>query len=131
MTVLHSPILQASSNGKYIGTKKTGGMFANCDSCSEPNAKYYFYLINRPILVLKCEQGFVGYKSAAASNVLECNKATYETIVVERAENGVVYFKGSTGDSKNIFSCTGAACTSENHFARHPNHNYTDFKQSG
>ena len=69
-------------------------MFANCDSCSEPNAKYYFYLINRPILVLKCEQGFVGYKSAA-SNVLECNKATYETIVVERAENGVVYFKGS------------------------------------
>ena len=69
-------------------------MHLNCFSV-EDKAKYYFYLINRPILVLKCEQGFVGYKSGT-SGVLECNKATYETIVVERAENGVVYFKGET-----------------------------------
>ena len=44
--------------------------------------------------MLKCEQGFVGYKSAG-SNKLECNKATYETIQVERSEKGVVFFKGS------------------------------------
>lgn len=87
---------QASTNGKFIGTKKSGHLFANCETCAEDNAKYYFYLINRPILVLKCEQGFVGYKSTS-SNVLECNKASYETIVVERAENGVVYFKGQNG----------------------------------
>jgi fascin 1/2 len=43
--------------------------------------------------VLKCEQGFVGYKSASSSK-LECNKATYETIQVERGEKGVVFFKG-------------------------------------
>ena len=84
---------QSSTNGKFIGTKKSGHLYANCESCAEDNAKYYFYLINRPILVLKCEQGFVGYKSTS-STVLECNKASYETIVVERAENGVVYFKG-------------------------------------
>lgn len=84
-------------NGKLVGTKKSGHLFANCEpSQIEDNAKYYFYLINRPILVLKCEQGFVGYKSGT-SGVLECNKATYETIVVERAENGVVYFKGQNG----------------------------------
>jgi fascin 1/2 len=43
--------------------------------------------------VLKCEQGFVGYKSTS-SYKLECNKATYETIQVERSEKGVVFFKG-------------------------------------
>ena len=45
------------------------------------------------MLVLKCEQGFVGYKTAGATK-LECNKATYETIQVERADKGQVYFKG-------------------------------------
>jgi hypothetical protein len=45
------------------------------------------------VLVLKCDQGFVGYKSAG-SNRLECNKAIYETIIVERADKGVVHLKG-------------------------------------
>lgn len=84
-----------ANNGKYIGCKKSGHLFANCDNIEE-NAKYYFYLINRPVLVLKCEQGFVGYKSAG-SNRLECNKATYETIIVERADKGVVHLKGQNG----------------------------------
>lgn len=48
---------------------------------------------HRPILVLKCEQGFVGYKAGSAIR-LECNRATYETIQVERGDKGVVYFKG-------------------------------------
>ncbi len=82
-----------ANNGKFVGTKKSGHLFANCESLDEPNAKYYFYLINRPVLVLKCDQGFVGYKSTG-SNRLECNKATYETIVVERTEKGMVYLKG-------------------------------------
>lgn len=47
----------------------------------------------RPILVLKCEQGYVGYKSNGLFR-LECNKASYETIGVERKESGVVHFKG-------------------------------------
>ena len=55
--------------------------------------RYFFYLVNRPVLVLKCDQGFVGYKAAGATK-LECNKATYETIQVERADKGQVYFKG-------------------------------------
>merc|ERR1711955_115235 len=48
-----------ASNGKYIVNKKTGHLFANCDAI-EDNTRYFFYLINRPILVLKGEQGFVG-----------------------------------------------------------------------
>lgn len=84
-----------ANNGKFISTKRSGHLYANCDTV-EDNAKYFFYLINRPILVLKCEQGFVGYKSATSPK-LECNKATYETIQVERSEKGVVFFKGQNG----------------------------------
>lgn len=55
-------------------------------------------------MVLKCEQGFVGYK--AGSNLqLECNKASYETIQVERSDRGVVFFKGKLSfiiDSSSI-----------------------------
>lgn len=54
---------------------------------------YPCFVCCRPILVLKCEQGFVGYKSPQSPK-LECNKASYETIQVERSEKGVVYFKG-------------------------------------
>ncbi|XP_054282415.1 protein singed isoform X2 [Macrosteles quadrilineatus] len=80
-----------ANNGKLIATKRSGHLYANSDSVDD-TSKYYFYLVNRPILVLKCEQGFVGYK--AGSNIrLECNRATYETIQVERGEKGVVYFK--------------------------------------
>ena len=52
----------------------------------------------RPILVLKCEQGFVGYKSGTVR--LECNKATYETIQVERGDLGLVHFKGKQRKNK-------------------------------
>lgn len=84
-----------ANNGKYVATKKSGHLFANCDAVEE-KSKYHFYLINRPILVLKCDQGFVGYK-AAGSTKLECNKATYETIQVERAEGGQMHFRGQNG----------------------------------
>ena len=83
-----------ANNGKFVGTKKSGHLFANCDNSTDPNASYFFYLINRPVLVLKCDQGFVGYKSSS-SNKLECNKANYEMIVVERTDRGMVYLKGT------------------------------------
>lgn len=82
-----------ANNGKYLATKRSGHLYANADSVNDDAAKYYFYLMNRPVLVLRCEQGFVGPKSAASPK-LECNKAGYETIRVERCERGVVRFKG-------------------------------------
>merc|ERR1712088_619573 len=35
-----------ANNDKFIGTKKSGHLYANCESL-EANTKYYFYLINR------------------------------------------------------------------------------------
>jgi fascin 1/2 len=57
--------------------------------------------------VLKCEQGFVGYKSTS-SYKLECNKATYETIQVERSEKGVVFFKGQYSNCSYAGSIVGS-----------------------
>lgn len=85
-----------ANNGKFLATKRSGHLYANADSLNGNDsdaAKYHFYLMNRPVLVLRCEQGFVGPKSAASPK-LECNKAVYETIRVERCERGVVRFKG-------------------------------------
>jgi len=82
-----------ANNGKYLGTKKSGHLYANCEG-KEDNTKFCFYL-HRPILVLKCEQGFVGYKSGTVR--LECNKASYETIQVEKGDMGLVFFKGQNG----------------------------------
>ena len=58
--------------------------------------------IFRPILVLKCDQGFVGYKSSASTK-LECNKTNYETVHVERGDRGQVFFKGeAAGRQRNV-----------------------------
>ncbi len=35
-----------ANNGKYIGAKRSGHLYANCDA-SDENAKFFFYLINR------------------------------------------------------------------------------------
>lgn len=85
-----------ANNGKFLATKRSGHLYANAESVNgldSDASKYYFYLMNRPVLVLRCEQGFVGPKSSASSK-LECNKAIYETIRVERCDRGIVKFKG-------------------------------------
>lgn len=89
-----------ANNGRYVITKRSGHLYATSDTIDE-TCKYYFYLVNRPILVIKCEQGFVGFKSPSNPK-LECNKATYETIQVERGEKGVVYFKSKFETGINV-----------------------------
>ena len=86
--------------------KKSGHLYANAETTDDNNARFYFELANRPVLVLKCEQGFVGSKSGPGAPVggLECNKATYDTILVERGEKGIVYFQGAPDFINNIFS---------------------------
>jgi len=93
-------VAMKADNGKYVGTKKSGNLFANVETVDE-SCKYYFNLINRPVLVLKGEQGFVGYR-AAGNLKLQCNKATYAAEQVEKAEDGQVYLKGHNGDYWNV-----------------------------
>lgn len=89
-----------ANNGKYVAAKKSGHLFANSDKVDETE-RFFFYLINRPTLVLKCEQGYVGYKSTSAPK-LECNKASYETIHVEKDEKGICFFRGTNNKYWNV-----------------------------
>lgn len=109
-----------AKNGKLIGIKKSGHLFANCEEIEE-KTKFYFYLINRPILVLKCDQGFVGYKSAG-STTLASNKASYEIIRIEKPPetedgrpqvgHGLVYLKGNNQKYWHV-SNDGISCDAD------------------
>merc|ERR1712184_43529 len=99
-----------ADNGKFVGAKKSGHLFANVDVL-EDNSRFFFYLTNRPILILKCEQGYVGFRMATSVK-LDCNKASYATFQVERADGGLVHFKGQNGKYWQV-SDGGIACDSE------------------
>ena len=89
-----------ANNGSKVGIKKTGPLFANCAKV-EKRTKYFFYLVNRwviiiiiviiilivqvyfsrTVLVLSCQQGFLGYFSSNLTK-LTCNKPTYDSFQV-------------------------------------------------
>ncbi|XP_077979827.1 fascin-like [Glandiceps talaboti] len=81
-----------ASNGKYVTAKPSGHLFAISDSVTDKE-KFKFQLINRPLLVLRGEHGFVGVKPAATTNKLECNCNKYGLIHVIY-EDGAYKFKG-------------------------------------
>jgi len=103
-------VAMKADSGKFVGAKKSGHLFANVDLL-EDNSRFFFYLTNRPIMILKCEQGYVGYRMATSLK-LDCNKASYATFQVERAEGGLVHFKGQNGKYWQVVE-GGIACDSE------------------
>ena len=68
------------SNGKYVSVTSNGKMAAN-SATVEDNCKFVFEFINRPILVLRGEFGFVGVKGT--SGLLECNRSMYDVFGVD------------------------------------------------
>jgi fascin 1/2 len=40
-----------ANNGKFVGTKKSGHLFANTDSIDD-SSKFFFYLINRFVTII-------------------------------------------------------------------------------
>ena len=72
----------------------TGHMRAVSDFVSDLEI-FRISLVNRPILVLKCEYGLVGYKNKANFK-LECNKSTFNVILLEESNdlNGYYCLKG-------------------------------------
>lgn len=86
-----------ANNDKYLSAAATGHMRAVTDQITEVEI-FRISLVNRPILVLKCEYGLVGYKNKT-SYKLECNKSTFNVIMLEESDdmNGYYYLKGSHG----------------------------------
>lgn len=73
-----------ASNGKYLMARMNGSLYAVSDDVSEKE-RFIVKIINKPLLILKCEYGFVGLK--APSLRYECNRTTYDTIVLQPVNN--------------------------------------------
>lgn len=85
-----------ASNGRYITARMNGSLYAVSDGVAD-RERFFFTIINRPLLVLRCEFGFVGQKTNSNPR-LECNKATHDIMHLEHSdEPGSYYLKGSNG----------------------------------
>ncbi|CAF1024117.1 unnamed protein product [Didymodactylos carnosus] len=82
-------------NGKYILPHATGHMRAVSDTPSTTET-FLLKFINRPIIVLKCDYGLVGYRNKTCYK-LECNKSTFHVFSMEDAHDGSYHLKGSHG----------------------------------
>ena len=85
--------IKNAATGKYVSVKSNGMMKADM---AEPVAecKFTFDFINRPLLVLRGNYGFVGVKGS--SGVLECNRSQYDIFHVECRE-GKFFIRASNG----------------------------------
>ena len=83
-----------ASNGKLVSAHFNGSLCAINDGVEAKN-RFDVTLVNRPVLVLMCDFGFVGAKTSGNPR-LECNKANYDHIFVEKANghSGAYALKG-------------------------------------
>lgn len=86
-----------ASNNKYVTARMNGSLYAVSDSVSDKE-RFFMTITNRPILILKGEYGFMGFKSSANPRI-ECNKASHDTIYLEHSmgQSGEYYLKGQNG----------------------------------
>ncbi|KAJ8254144.1 hypothetical protein COCON_G00207560 [Conger conger] len=116
----HRVALRAS-NGKCICTKKNGQLAAVSDAVGE-NEQFVLKLINRPILILRGDDGFVCHHKN--SNTLDANRSIYDIFELLFSD-GAYHIKGSNGKFWYI-SNSGLVCsdgdTPEDFFLEFPEH---------
>ncbi|XP_056285909.1 fascin-2b isoform X2 [Pseudoliparis swirei] len=88
----HKMALKAN-NGKYICTKKNGQLLAVSDSIGE-DEQLTLKLINRPILILRGENGFICHHKN--SNLLDGSRSVYDIFTLQFS-NGAYHVKGVDG----------------------------------
>ncbi len=93
-----------ANNDKYLCPKMSGHLVASSDVVAEKES-FVFGIVNRPLLVLRGEFGYIGLRSGM--NKLECNRGNYDVfeLIFEdsyykiKAKNGKFW---TLDDSKTV-----------------------------
>eukprot|EP00800_Vazella_pourtalesii_P016020 TRINITY_DN4487_c0_g1_i1.p1 TRINITY_DN4487_c0_g1~~TRINITY_DN4487_c0_g1_i1.p1 ORF type:complete len:526 (-),score=117.10 TRINITY_DN4487_c0_g1_i1:393-1907(-) len=97
-----------ADNGHFVLMKRNGQLSATSPEIVE-DARFGFEFINRPRLILRCENGFVGQKTASPQ--LECTRSTYDIFEVHD-NKGVYRMRGKEGwwniQADDTFTTNGA-----------------------
>lgn len=98
-------VIITADNGNCLYNKQTGSILSNLEN-REAATRFTIRMINRPFLILKCDFGFVGLKSATSTKPeLVCNKTTYGVTFLEPQDDGKYYMKGRSGWPCLLFIC--------------------------
>jgi len=84
-----------TSNGKYISSSSGGQLTPASDSPTDPQALFTLTLVNRPIIVIRGEHGYIG--EISSSNKLQSNRGIPNTIHVLHEFDGRYRLKMKSG----------------------------------